>query len=86
MVEEQTEYDTIAAISTPPGEGAISIVRLSGDDALPIVMKMFKGKDLTKVSTHTINYGHIIDPKNGANFGHNFVVLFFSNMSFRALG
>ena len=65
MVEEQTEYDTIAAISTPPGEGAISIVRLSGDDALPIVMKMFKGKDLTKVPTHTINYGHIIDPKNG---------------------
>ena len=65
MVEEQTEYDTIAAISTPPGEGAISIVRLSGDDALPIIMKMFKGKDLTKVPTHTINYGHIIDPKNG---------------------
>ena len=65
MVEEQTEYDTIAAISTPPGEGAISIVRLSGDDALPIVMKMFKGKDLTKVPTHTINYGHIIDPKDG---------------------
>ena len=65
MVEEQTEYDTIAAISTSPGEGAISIVRLSGDDALPIVMKMFKGKDLTKVPTHTINYGHIIDPKNG---------------------
>lgn len=65
MVEEVTEYDTIAAISTPPGEGAISIVRLSGDDALPIIMKLFKGKDLTKVPTHTINYGHIINPQTG---------------------
>ena len=65
MVEEQTEYDTIAAISTPPGEGAISIVRLSGDEALPIVMKMFRGKDLTKVPTHTINYGHIVNPQDG---------------------
>lgn len=64
MVEEATEYDTIAAISTPPGEGAISIVRLSGDDALSIAMKIYKGKDLTKVPTHTIHYGHIIDPKN----------------------
>lgn len=65
MVVEQTEYDTIAAIGTPAGEGAISIVRLSGDDAISIVMKMFKGKDLTKVPTHTLNYGHIIDPKSG---------------------
>ena len=64
MVEEATEYDTIAAISTPPGEGAISIVRLSGDHALSIAMKIYKGKDLTKVPTHTIHYGHIIDPKN----------------------
>ena len=63
MVETQTEYDTIAAISTPPGEGAISIVRLSGEDSLKIISKMFKGKDLNKVPTHTINYGHIIDPK-----------------------
>ncbi|MGX5376987.1 tRNA uridine-5-carboxymethylaminomethyl(34) synthesis GTPase MnmE [Ligilactobacillus sp. LYQ135] len=63
MIGEATEYDTIAAISTPAGEGAISIVRLSGDDALPIVMKLFKGKNLNKVPTHTINYGHIIDPK-----------------------
>ncbi|MCP0887440.1 tRNA uridine-5-carboxymethylaminomethyl(34) synthesis GTPase MnmE [Ligilactobacillus sp. WILCCON 0076] len=58
-----TEYDTIAAISTPPGEGAISIVRLSGEDAIAIAQRVFKGKDLTAVATHTINYGHIIDPK-----------------------
>ena len=60
-----SEFDTIAAISTPPGEGAISIVRLSGDDALVIAQKVFKtSKDLMTVPTHTIHYGHIKDPKN----------------------
>lgn len=53
--------DTIVAISTALGVGAISIVRVSGIDALEIVNKIFKGKDLTKVGDHTINYGHIID-------------------------
>lgn len=57
-----TEYDTIAAISTPPGEGAISIVRLSGEDAIKIANQVFRGKNLTKVASHTIHYGHIIDP------------------------
>jgi len=52
--------DTIAAISTALGVGAISIVRVSGEDAIEIVNKIFD-KDLTKVNTHTINYGHIID-------------------------
>ena len=53
--------DTIAAISTALGVGAISIIRVSGDNAIEIVNKIFKGKDLTKVDTHTINYGNIID-------------------------
>ena len=53
--------DTIAAISTALGVGAISIIRVSGPDSINIVNKLFKGKDLTKVPTHTINYGHIID-------------------------
>lgn len=57
------EFDTIAAISTPLGEGAIGIVRLSGTDAIPIAQSIFKGKDLNQVASHTINYGHIIDPK-----------------------
>ncbi|MFD1318649.1 tRNA uridine-5-carboxymethylaminomethyl(34) synthesis GTPase MnmE [Loigolactobacillus zhaoyuanensis] len=65
MANTTTEFDTIAAISTPPGEGAISIVRLSGEDALPIAGKIFKGCDLQSVASHTINYGHIIDPENG---------------------
>lgn len=62
MANTVTEFDTIAAIATPPGEGAISIVRLSGDDAVTLADQVFKGKDLTKVSSHTINYGHFIDP------------------------
>ena len=55
--------DTIVAISTALGVGAISIVRLSGNEAIDIVNKCFKGKDLTKVESHTINYGHIYDKK-----------------------
>ena len=53
-------YDTIAAISTSLGVGAISIIRISGPESINIVNKIFKGKDLTKVDSHTINYGHII--------------------------
>lgn len=53
--------DTIVAISTAMGVGAISIVRLSGTDAIEIVNKCFQGKNLLEVESHTINYGHIID-------------------------
>lgn len=56
------EFDTITAISTPLGEGAIGIVRLSGTDSLTILKKVFKGKNLDQVASHTLNYGHIIDP------------------------
>ncbi|GAB6092999.1 tRNA uridine-5-carboxymethylaminomethyl(34) synthesis GTPase MnmE [Furfurilactobacillus curtus] len=62
MSQTITEFDTIAAISTPPGEGAISIVRLSGEAALSTAQRVFKGRDLAQVASHTINYGHIIDP------------------------
>ena len=53
--------DTIVAISTTMGVGAISIIRLSGKDAISIVNQCFKGKNLEEVPTHTINYGHIYD-------------------------
>ena len=56
--------DTIAAISTTMGVGAISIIRVSGNDAIKTVNKIFKGKDLNKVDSHTINYGHIIENQN----------------------
>ena len=53
--------DTIVAISTTMGVGAISIIRLSGEEAISIVNSCFKGKNLETVDTHTINYGHIYD-------------------------
>ena len=53
--------DTICAISTSQGVGAISIVRVSGPESISIVNRIFKGKDLTKVDSHTINYGHIVE-------------------------
>ena len=52
--------DTIVAISTAMGDGAISIIRVSGDDAIKIINPLFDGKDLEKVESHTINYGHIL--------------------------
>ena len=56
--------DTIAAVATPLGVGAISIIRVSGPDSIKIVNKIFKGKDLEKEPTHTIHYGHIIEMTN----------------------
>src|SRR5690606_2253857 len=61
------EFDTIAAISTPMGEGAIAIVRLSGEEAVEIADQLFRspnGKKLKEVETHTIHYGRIVDPKS----------------------
>ena len=55
--------DTIVAISTKLGVGAISIIRVSGDNSIPLVNKVFRGKDLTKVESHTINYGFINNGK-----------------------
>lgn len=53
--------DTIAAISTSLGVGAISIVRVSGQNSINIVNKIFKGRNLTQVKSHTIHYGKIVD-------------------------
>ena len=63
----QTEFDTIAAISTAPGEGAIGIVRISGDLAISIASSIYQcgTKQLEEQKSHTIHYGHIVDPKSG---------------------
>lgn len=53
--------DTIAAISTALGIGAISIIRVSGNDSIKIVNNIFKGKNLNLVDSHTINYGYIVE-------------------------
>ncbi|MEK6492498.1 tRNA uridine-5-carboxymethylaminomethyl(34) synthesis GTPase MnmE [Myroides odoratimimus] len=56
--------DTIVALATPSGAGAIAIIRVSGKDAITLVngiFKSIKNKDLTKQKTHTLHLGHIVD-------------------------
>lgn len=56
-----TNDETIVALATPMGIGAIGVIRLSGDDAITIANKVFKGKDLTRQASHTIHFGSITD-------------------------
>jgi tRNA modification GTPase len=57
------EFDTIAAIATPMGEGGIGIIRVSGPVSVEVVDKIYKGREkLSTVDSHTIHYGHLIDP------------------------
>ncbi|GAB4115487.1 MAG: tRNA uridine-5-carboxymethylaminomethyl(34) synthesis GTPase MnmE [Candidatus Caldatribacteriota bacterium] len=63
------EKDTIVAISTPPGESGIGIIRMSGNKAMEIAQKVFrdknlKGKKIVDYNTHTAHYGFIVDPEN----------------------
>lgn len=61
--------DTIAAISTPLGQGGIGIVRLSGADALPIARRLFRpaGPDARRgIESHRLHYGHVVRPDSGA--------------------
>ncbi|MFD2871734.1 tRNA uridine-5-carboxymethylaminomethyl(34) synthesis GTPase MnmE [Mucilaginibacter ximonensis] len=53
--------ETIVALATPSGTGAIGVIRLSGPDAIIIANSVFKGKDLTKQPSHTIHFGTIVD-------------------------
>jgi tRNA modification GTPase len=57
----QTTNETIVALATPSGIGAIGVIRLSGPDAITIINKVFKGKDLSTQASHTIHYGTIRD-------------------------
>lgn len=60
--------DTIAAVSTPVGEGGIGIVRISGDEAKNIIEKIFKSaknKKVTDMKSYSMLYGHIVNPKDG---------------------
>jgi tRNA modification GTPase len=56
-----TNNETIVALATPNGTGAIGIIRLSGPEAITIADSVFKGKDLTRQTSHTIHLGNIID-------------------------
>jgi tRNA modification GTPase len=59
--------DTIIALSTPSGSGAIGVIRLSGPEAISLTNAVFTGKDLEKQATHTLHFGlvkdgdHIVD-------------------------
>ena len=55
--------DTIVALATPAGTGAIGIIRLSGPEAISIAASVFKGKDLNKQASHTLHFGKISDDK-----------------------
>jgi tRNA modification GTPase len=59
--ETMTNDETIVALATPNGTGAIGIIRLSGPEAIVIANSVFKGKDLTKQPSHTIHFGSIAD-------------------------
>jgi len=69
--------ETIVALATPSGAGAIAIIRLSGKDAIALTAKVFvsvSGKDLIKQKTHTIHLGHIVD--NGKTYDQVLVSIF----------
>jgi tRNA modification GTPase len=53
--------DTIVALATPQGIGALAVIRLSGSKSIDIIHSVFKGKDLREQPTHTIHYGNIVD-------------------------
>jgi tRNA modification GTPase len=58
--------DTIAAISTPSGEGGIAVIRVSGPDSIEVADRIVSCKSKLKdVPTHTVHYGHIVDPETG---------------------
>ncbi|MBE0700181.1 MAG: tRNA uridine-5-carboxymethylaminomethyl(34) synthesis GTPase MnmE [Acholeplasmataceae bacterium] len=59
-------FETIAAISTALGTAGISVIRISGEEAIPEFNKIFKGKDLNRVKSHTLHYGHILNEDGSA--------------------
>lgn len=68
--------ETIVALATPPGIGAIGIIRLSGKNAIAITDKIFKGKKLAEQASHTIHFGKIM---NGDSVLDEVVVSLYKN-------
>lgn len=66
--------ETIIALATPPGIGAIGVIRLSGPDAVGIVDKVFKGKRLSGQASHTAHFGRITNPATAAEIIDEVVV------------
>jgi tRNA modification GTPase len=75
--------DTIAAISTPLGEGGIAVIRVSGDEAVPLVERVFRSKTkLSDAETHTVHYGFIIEPASAEKVEEVLVTLMKAPRSF----
>lgn len=74
-------FDTIAAIATPLAEGAISIIRISGEDAMLVANKICQC-DLTKKEGNTISYTYIIDPKDGRYMDEVLISVFKNTKSY----
>lgn len=76
-------HDSIAAISTPLGEGGIAVIRVSGPDSISAADKIYRGKKCLKdCPSHTVNYGHIVDPKTGEKVDEVLVTLMKAPRSF----
>lgn len=70
------DLDTIAAISTPLGEGSIAVIRLSGPEAIRVVERIFaSAKPLAAAATHTVHYGHIRDARTGEHIEEALVTI-----------
>lgn len=72
--------EPIAAIATPVGEGGISVIRVSGRDAIKNVSTIFRGKSLMDVDTHTVHFGHIV--RNGQKIDEVLATVFRSPRSY----
>jgi len=51
------QLEPIAALATAPGVGAIAVIRVSGQNAIELTNRMFRGKDLTQQASHTAHFG-----------------------------
>ena len=75
--------DTIAAISTPLGEGGIAVIRVSGEDSVTYVERIFRSKTkLSVADTHTVHYGFIIEPASAEKVEEVLVTLMKAPRSF----
>ncbi|ALS25792.1 tRNA uridine-5-carboxymethylaminomethyl(34) synthesis GTPase MnmE [Paenibacillus cisolokensis] len=80
-----TTHDTIAAISTAVGEGGIAVIRVSGPEAIARCAAVFRSShDLTKAESHTVHYGHIVDPVSGEKIEEVLVTVMRGPRSFTA--
>lgn len=74
--------ETIVALATPPGEGAIGVIRLSGAEAVAIATILFKGKKLSEQPSHTLHFGRIADPATGETVDEVVVSLYLGPKSY----